>query len=71
MLKFGLGRLLEGLIHFGSSNWAKLILKTTSSTIKVEGLENIPNKKGLCFVGNHQSAIDCYKSRGHYCPGNT
>lgn len=58
LVKLGLGRVLEGFIHFGSSNWAKMVLKTTGSTIKVEGLEKIPNKKGLCFVGNHQSAID-------------
>ena len=58
LVKLGLGRLLEGFIHFGSSNWAKMVLKTTGSTIKVEGLEKIPNEKGLCFVGNHQSAID-------------
>jgi len=58
MVKLGLGRFLEGFIHFGSSNWAKLVLKTTGSTIKIVGLENIPNEKGLCFVGNHQSAVD-------------
>ena len=58
LVKLGLGRLLEGFIYFGSSNWAKMVLKTTGSTIKVEGLEKIPDEKGLCFVGNHQSAID-------------
>ncbi|MCK5199832.1 MAG: 1-acyl-sn-glycerol-3-phosphate acyltransferase, partial [Spirochaetales bacterium] len=58
LVKLGLGRLLEGFIHFGSSNWAKMVLKTTGSTIKVEGLEKIPDEKGLCFISNHQSAID-------------
>lgn len=57
-VKLGFGNFLEGFIHFGASNWAKMVLKTTGSTIKVEGLENIPNEKGLCFIGNHQSAID-------------
>ena len=58
LVKIGLGRLLEGFIHFFSSNWAKIVLKTTGSTITIDGLEKIPNEKGLCFVGNHQSAID-------------
>jgi len=58
LVRLGLGRLLEGFIHLGSSGWAKMVLKTTGSTIKIEGLEKIPDEKGLCFVGNHQSAID-------------
>ena len=58
LVKLGLGKLLEGFIHLGSSGWAKMVLKTTGSTIKVEGLEKIPDEKGLCFVSNHQSAID-------------
>ena len=58
LVKLGLGWLLEGFIHFGSSLWAKMVLKTTGSKITIEGLEKIPNEKGLCFVGNHQSAID-------------
>jgi len=58
LVKLGLGKFMEGFIHFGSSNWANMVLKTTGSSIKVEGLEKIPNEKGLCFIGNHQSAID-------------
>ena len=58
LVKLGFGRLLEGFIHLGSSDWAKMVLKTTGSTIKAEGLEKIPDEKGLCFVSNHQSAID-------------
>jgi 1-acyl-sn-glycerol-3-phosphate acyltransferase len=58
LVKLSLGKLLEGFIHLGSSSWAKMVLKTTGSKIKIEGLEKIPNKKGLCFVSNHQSAID-------------
>ena len=58
LVKLGAGRLLEGFIHWGSSNWARMVLATTGSTITVEGLEKIPNEKGLCFIGNHQSAID-------------
>ena len=57
-VKLGFGKLLEGFIHFGSSYWAKMVLKTTGSTITISGLEKIPNEKGLCFIGNHQSAID-------------
>ena len=57
-VKLGIGWLLEGFIHLGSSHWAKMVLKTTGSSIKVKGLEKIPNEKGLCFIGNHQSAID-------------
>lgn len=58
LVKFRLGFLLENFIHFCSSNWAKMVLSSTGSTITVEGLEKIPNEKGLCFIGNHQSAID-------------
>ncbi|MCF6334198.1 MAG: 1-acyl-sn-glycerol-3-phosphate acyltransferase, partial [Spirochaetales bacterium] len=58
LIKLGFGTILEGFIHRGSSNWAKMVLKTTGSKIKVEGLEKIPTEKGLCFVSNHQSAID-------------
>lgn len=58
LVKLGLGRFFEGFIHFFSSKWAKMVLASTGSTMKVEGLEKIPNEKGLCFVGNHQSAID-------------
>ncbi len=58
LVKLGLGQFFEGFIHFFSSNWAKMVLKTTGSTIKIEGVDKIPNEKGLCFIGNHQSAID-------------
>ena len=58
LVKLGFGKVLEGFIHIGSSNWAKMVLKTTGSTIAIEGLERIPHEKGLCFVSNHQSAID-------------
>ncbi len=57
-IKLGIGWLLEGVVHLGSSKWAKMVLRTTGSSIKVEGLEKIPDEKGLCFIGNHQSAID-------------
>ncbi len=34
------------------------MLKITGSTVKVEGLENIPQDKAVLFVGNHQSYFD-------------
>ena len=58
LVKLNIGSWLEGFIHHGASSWAKLVLKTTGSTIKIEGINNIPPEKGLCFISNHQSAVD-------------
>jgi hypothetical protein len=49
LVKLGLGKLFEGFIHLGSSNWAKMVLKTTGSTITIEGLEKIPDEKCIAF----------------------
>jgi 1-acyl-sn-glycerol-3-phosphate acyltransferase len=45
------------LIHFASW-WAKGVIWGTGARVTVEGLENIPPKGGLCFIGNHPGDFD-------------
>ncbi len=35
-----------------------MVLKTSGSNLTITGIDNIPDEKGLCFVSNHQSAVD-------------
>lgn len=38
--------------------WARLIIRSIDCTVSVEGLENIPLKGPVCFVGNHPGDFD-------------
>jgi 1-acyl-sn-glycerol-3-phosphate acyltransferase len=58
LMKLRIGGWMEGFIHWGVSGWSKLLFKSSGSTFTVEGLDNIPDEKGLCYVSNHQSAVD-------------
>lgn len=40
------------------TNWAKGRIKASGATINIEGLENIPDVKGILFMSNHQSNFD-------------
>lgn len=38
--------------------WARTTLLTTGSTVEVEGLENLPSHRNICFISNHQGMFD-------------
>ena len=38
--------------------YAQGIFKETGSRVIYHGLENLPERKGVLFVGNHQSYLD-------------
>lgn len=38
--------------------WAKFLLFVSGTSVKIEGLENVPKDEPLVFVSNHQSAAD-------------
>jgi 1-acyl-sn-glycerol-3-phosphate acyltransferase len=46
------------IVYLVGSNWGRLTVLSTGSTVRVEGLDNIPKDKALCFIGNHQSFFD-------------
>ncbi|MDD2228580.1 MAG: lysophospholipid acyltransferase family protein [Candidatus Cloacimonetes bacterium] len=38
--------------------WARTTLLTTGSSVDVEGSENLPEHRNICFVSNHQGMFD-------------
>lgn len=38
--------------------WARTTLLTTGSTVSVEGQENLPEHRNICFISNHQGMFD-------------
>ncbi|AEJ19760.1 lysophospholipid acyltransferase family protein [Gracilinema caldarium] len=45
------------LIHLASW-WAQGVIWGTGAQVTVEGLEHIPPRSGLCFIGNHPGDFD-------------
>jgi 1-acyl-sn-glycerol-3-phosphate acyltransferase len=54
----GLKRLTDWLLMHFASWWAKAVIWGTGALVTVEGLEHIPDKGSLCFVGNHPGDFD-------------
>jgi len=48
----------ERILHKFSAFWARLIMRTISSPVKVTGLEKIDCTKPLVYAVNHASALD-------------
>ncbi len=46
--------LLIGIVRL----WASGVLLCTGSSVRVEGLDKVPRKGAVCFVGNHQGNVD-------------
>lgn len=38
--------------------WARTTLLSTGSTVTVEGSENLPEHRNICFISNHQGMFD-------------
>lgn len=51
-------KLYRRLVHFCVRLWARTTLLSTGSKVEVEGLENLPDAKSICFVSNHQGMFD-------------
>lgn len=54
----GLGRVTQGFFVWFAHLWARFIIFMTGSRLVVEGMENVPLKGPVCFVGNHQGDFD-------------
>ena len=46
--------ILQGIAKF----WAKIVILSTGSKVKVTGKENLPSSGNICFVSNHQGLFD-------------
>ena len=46
--------ILRGIARF----WAKIVILSTGSKVKVTGKENLPSSGNICFVSNHQGLFD-------------
>ncbi|MBN2876000.1 MAG: 1-acyl-sn-glycerol-3-phosphate acyltransferase, partial [Spirochaetales bacterium] len=54
----GLGRLSRPALGCLMRAWTRFILWIMGVRTIVEGLENVPADRKLCFVGNHQGDLD-------------
>ena len=54
----GLGKLARPLISFIVRGWCHIVIWGTGCSVKVIGRENIPQKKKLVFVSNHEGDMD-------------
>jgi len=54
----GLSRCTDWILIHLAHWWAKGVIWGTGAQVTVEGLENIPPKGGLCFIGNHPGDFD-------------
>lgn len=54
----GLKQFTDWLLIHLAHWWAKGVIWGTGARVTVEGLEHIPRKGGLCFVGNHPGDFD-------------
>ena len=57
-IPFGYVRDRERVLHNFSAFWARLIMTTIFSPVKVTGLEKIDHTKPLVYAVNHASALD-------------
>ena len=57
-IPFGYVRNRERILHDFSAFWARLIMSTISSPVKVTGLDKIDTTRPLVYAVNHASALD-------------
>jgi 1-acyl-sn-glycerol-3-phosphate acyltransferase len=55
----------DACAHAIARNWAQTGLSMNGSSIKVTGIENVPQNGGVLFVANHQSNFDIPILIGH------
>lgn len=41
-----------------ASFWGRLLLRSTGSVVIIEGRENLPDHRNICFISNHQGLFD-------------
>ena len=54
----GLRRFRKPYVGFVTRLWAKQFLLLVGAKVSVEGIGNVPVSDNVCFIGNHQSALD-------------
>jgi 1-acyl-sn-glycerol-3-phosphate acyltransferase len=50
--------LIREPLRLAVRGWAKSVIWACGVKVDSSGMENIPNEKALCFVGNHQGSLD-------------
>jgi 1-acyl-sn-glycerol-3-phosphate acyltransferase len=53
------------LAHIVARLWGKIQLRTTGTTVTIQGLENIEPRKSYILVSNHQSFFDIFSLLGY------
>lgn len=53
------------LSHIVARLWGKIQLRTTGTTVTIQGLENIEPRKSYILVSNHQSFFDIFSLLGY------
>ncbi|MFP4697853.1 MAG: lysophospholipid acyltransferase family protein [Eubacteriales bacterium] len=69
LIKKGKTEQASDYLYITVSKWARRMVKATGSTVTIYGLENIPEKETVLFVGNHQGNFDIPLLLGYLpCP---
>jgi 1-acyl-sn-glycerol-3-phosphate acyltransferase len=55
---FGLRKPMAHVIYRLGQAWARSLIPVAGCTVAVSGIENIPQKGGVCFVSNHCGFFD-------------
>lgn len=58
MSLLGLKKLTDWILQVCAAWWARAVIWGTGARVTVEGLEHIPPRGGLCFIGNHPGDFD-------------
>ncbi|MGN1317975.1 MAG: lysophospholipid acyltransferase family protein [Lachnospirales bacterium] len=58
LLEDGKNEEYEKVVYELVTNWAENRIKASGAKINIYGKENIPDRKGILFVANHQSNFD-------------
>ena len=51
-------RVSQYLLKKISRSWARIVILSTGSKVRVSGKENLPRVNNICFVSNHQGLFD-------------
>lgn len=49
---------MNAYVNWIVPKWARLVIRMTGSKVRVEGAENIPTDRAVCFISNHQGNFD-------------
>jgi 1-acyl-sn-glycerol-3-phosphate acyltransferase len=51
-------KIYHGLVQKVVRFWARTTLLSTGSSVQVDGSENLPENRNICFISNHQGMFD-------------